>query len=274
MALVRPGVSLPRCASRHPSVQASRLRPRSPSFDVTTYEGLGKLDRFRLATVRTHRSHGSRLGHPTTMGAVDGSDPGRHRPISATHDSVIKTGTRCPGTLHNTFPRDVMARASRRYSQPRRSRSHLEGIVLLRCVSARTENASSPADSPTEHDNVASTGVARGSFRASAFEHGASPRWSRPASPTRVNGLGFVDGPKHLPLPSLVSPLRLGRARRSWPPGRRRMSTTAQLEFPNDVGSFYSVLYQPAQGAITTSVPTRRPVLTPLLRGSPSGGLV
>ena len=161
MALVRPGVSLPRCASRHPSVQASRLRPRSPSFDVTTYEGLGKLDRFRLATVRTHRSHGSRLGHPTTMGAVDGSDPGRHRPISATHDSVIKTGTRCPGTLHNTFPRDVMARASRRYSQPRRSRSHLEGIVLLRCVSARTENASSPADSPTEHDNVASTGVAR-----------------------------------------------------------------------------------------------------------------
>jgi len=52
----------------------------------------------RLATSRTRRSRGSRLGHPFAMGTADGSDPGRHRPMSATHDSVFKTGN--PSSRH------------------------------------------------------------------------------------------------------------------------------------------------------------------------------
>jgi hypothetical protein len=52
-ALVRPGVSLPWRASRHPSVWTPRPLPCSPPSDVTSFEGLGKLDRVRLATVRT-----------------------------------------------------------------------------------------------------------------------------------------------------------------------------------------------------------------------------
>lgn len=45
------------------------------------------------------------------MGTANAGDPGRHRPMSATHDSVIKTGTLRPGTLHSVFPHLAVARA-------------------------------------------------------------------------------------------------------------------------------------------------------------------
>jgi hypothetical protein len=129
-----------------------RPRPCSPSLEVNSAEGHGKLDHIRLAASRTRRSRGSRHGHPYAMGTADGRDPGRHRPMSATHDSVFKTGTLRPGTLHSVFPHLAVAHASRRSSQPRRSRPRHGGIVLPRSVSARTEHASSPAGSPAERD--------------------------------------------------------------------------------------------------------------------------
>lgn len=206
-ALVRPGVSLPRCAMAR---RGSGLGPgpRSPSPRCHSMEGRGKLDPLRLTAARTRRSRGSRSRASFAMGTANAEDPGRHRPMSATHDSVIKTGTLRPGTLHSVFPHLAVARASRRYSQPRRSRMHHEGVFVPRSVSARTEHASSPAGSPAERDSSRPPASPAALPRQSVFEHGAAPRWSRPASPDRVNDLGSVDGPKHLWLLSHVSPPR------------------------------------------------------------------
>lgn len=162
----------------------------------------------RLTASRTVRSRGARLGHSSTMGTANGSDPGRHRPMSATHDSVFKTGILRPGTLHSVFPHLAVAHASRRSSQPRRSRLLHEGIVHPRSVAARTEHASSPAGSPAERDSSRPPASPAALPRLSVFEHGAAPRWSRPASPCRVNDTGSVDGPKHLFLPSRLYPPR------------------------------------------------------------------
>lgn len=74
-------------------------------------EGRGKLDPLRLTAARTRRSRGSRSRASFTMGTANAEDPGRHRPMSATHDSVIKTGTLRPGTLHSVFPHLAVARA-------------------------------------------------------------------------------------------------------------------------------------------------------------------
>lgn len=171
-------------------------------------EGHGKLDPLRLTAARTRRSRGSRSRASFAMGTANAGDPGRHRPMSATHDSVFKTGTLRPGTLHSVFPHLAVARASRRFSQPRRSRLHHEGVLFPRSVCARTEHASSPAGSPAERDSSRPPASPAALPRRSVFEHGAAPRWSRPASPGRVNDLGSVDGPKHLWLLSHVSPPR------------------------------------------------------------------
>lgn len=128
-------------------------RPRSPSHRCHSMERRGKLDPLRLTAARTRRSRGSRTRASFAMGTANVGDPGRHRPMSATHDSVIKTGTHRPGTLHSVFPHLAVARASRRYRQPRRSRLHHEGVFVPRSVSARTEHASSPAGSPAERDS-------------------------------------------------------------------------------------------------------------------------
>lgn len=204
--LVRPGVSLPRraLARRVRALALDRARPRSMSFDGGARQARspsphGGLDA-PLARLTCQASF--------AMGTANASDPGRHRPMSATHDSVFKTGTLRPGTLHSVFPHLAVARASRRYSQPRRSRLRHEGVVFPRSISARTEHASSPAGSPAERDSSRPPALPAALVRRSVFEHGAAPRWSRPASPGRVNDLGSVDGPKHLWLLSHVSPPR------------------------------------------------------------------
>jgi len=85
--------------------------PRSPSPRCHSMEGRGKLDPLRLTAARTRRSRGSRSRASFAMGTANAEDPGRHRPMSATHDSVIKTGTLRPGTLHSVFPHLAVARA-------------------------------------------------------------------------------------------------------------------------------------------------------------------
>lgn len=85
--------------------------PRSPSPRCHSMEGRGKLDPLRLTAARTRRSRGSRTRASFAMGTANAEDPGRHRPMSATHDSVIKTGTLRPGTLHSVFPHLAVARA-------------------------------------------------------------------------------------------------------------------------------------------------------------------
>lgn len=150
-------------------------RPRSPSPRCHSMEGRGKLDPLRLTAARTRRSRGSRSRASFAMGTANAEDPGRHRPMSATHDSVIKTGTLRPGTLHSVFPHLAVARASRRYSQPRRSRMHHEGVFVPRSVSARTEHASSPAGSPAERDSSRPPASPAALARRSVFEHRGSP---------------------------------------------------------------------------------------------------
>lgn len=149
--------------------------PRSPSPRCHSMEGRGKLDPLRLTAARTRRSRGSRSRASFAMGTANAEDPGRHRPMSATHDSVIKTGTLRPGTLHSVFPHLAVARASRRYSQPRRSRMHHEGVFVPRSVSARTEHASSPAGSPAERDSSRPPASPAALARRSVFEHRGSP---------------------------------------------------------------------------------------------------
>lgn len=124
-----------------------------------------------------------------------------------------------PGTLHFVIPHVAVAHASRRSSQPRRTRPRTRvhvphpqrlrayrGCFVTRGFPGRTRLARPPA-SPAS--------------LARMRELGAAPRWSRPASPRRVNGVGSVDGPKHLLLPPRLDPLRLGCARRSRPPIQR-----------------------------------------------------
>lgn len=188
-------------------VRAIRSRPRSPSS--MSFDGGARQAR----SPSPHGGPDAPLARLTSrasfaMGTANAGDPGRHRPMSATHDSVFKTGTLRPGTLHSVFPHLAVARASRRSSQPRRSRLHHEGVLFPRSVSARTEHASSPAGSPAERDSSRPPASPAALPRRSVFEHGAAPRWSRPASPGRVNDLGSVDGPKHLRLLSHVSPPR------------------------------------------------------------------
>lgn len=149
---VRPGVSPPHCAS------AQAVSGFSPS----TVLALSRRHRERrarqarsprLAAARTGRSRGSVVSSSLRHRERRRGDPGRHRPMSATHDSFIKTGTLRPGTLRSVFPHLAVARASRRPSQSRRARPRHGCIVLTRSVFARTEDASSPAGSPAERDS-------------------------------------------------------------------------------------------------------------------------
>jgi hypothetical protein len=142
----------------------------------------------RLTASRTVRSRGCRLGQSSAMGTANGSDPGRHRPMSAPHDSVFKTGN--PSSRHTPLgvptPRGGSRFTASEPASAFAAASH-GGIVLPRSVSARTENASSPAGSPAERDESRPPASAAALPRRSALELGAAPRWSRPASPYRVN---------------------------------------------------------------------------------------
>lgn len=135
--------------------------------------------------------------------------------MSATHDSVFKTGTH---SSRHTPLRDSL---TLRWLALHGAAASLggDGRVTRACSSLaaspiRTEHASSPTRVPsrTRLGPVHWLGPRR-PFHRSGPELGASPRWSRPTSPTRVNGLGYGDGPKHLSLSSLLTPLRWGRAR-------------------------------------------------------------
>lgn len=157
-----------------------------------------------LALVRCHHVRGARQARP--LSSRDGPDAPFARLSSRTsdhHGSGGRQRSRSSSTdisnprfcyqdghpvvpAHSTpcFPHVVMARASRRYSQPRRGRPHHERLFTSRSVSARTEHASSPAWVPDRarlgrvHQNTP-----RPIPRERGPELGASPRWSRPASP-------------------------------------------------------------------------------------------
>jgi hypothetical protein len=182
------------------------------------------------------------------MGTADGSDPGRHRPMSATHDSVFKTSN--PSSRHTPLgvptPRGGSRFTASEPASAFAAASH-GGIVLPRSVSARTENASSPAGSPAERDLSRPPASPAALPRQSALELGAAPRWSRPASPCRVNDTDSVDGPKHLQLPShFLSPTSGARSALVAP----RSITTGALEFPSGGRSFCSDLLSTDPGCI------------------------
>jgi hypothetical protein len=138
--------------------------------------------------------------------------------MSATHDSVFKTGTLCPGTLRFVFPHVTVAHASRRSSQPRRSRLHVSRVHVPHPQRFRAYRECFVARGFPGRTRLARPPASPAALAHEVRELGAAPRWSRPASPRRVNGVGSVDGPKHLLLLPCVDPLRLGRVRRSWPP--------------------------------------------------------
>jgi hypothetical protein len=85
-----------------------------------------------LTVARTRRSRGSRLrALVRPLGSADGGDPGRHRPMSATHDFVFKTGTH--SSRHTPLgvpaPRGGLALHGA-LGQPRRSRPRHEGLFV------------------------------------------------------------------------------------------------------------------------------------------------
>jgi len=127
--------------------------------------------------------------------------------MSATHDSVFKMGTRRPGTLLRAFPRASVARGVTPLSQPRRARPPCGRRVLppLRVRAYRACSVARGFPGRTRTDRTIRAGcVHRRHPRLSPAEAGSSrgsPRWSRPASPRRVNERGSVDGQEHLPLP-------------------------------------------------------------------------
>lgn len=149
----------------------ARLAPGSSSSLSTSLalprrrsrKGRGRLGHAHLTVARPRRSHGSRfraLVHPL-LGLADGGDPGRHRPMSATHDSVFKTGTQ---SSRHTPLRDPSRRGGSRFTA-------FEPASAF--AAAYTGACSSPAASPRvprmlRHPRVprqnatrASTGVAR-----------------------------------------------------------------------------------------------------------------
>jgi len=208
------------------------------------------------------------------MGTANGSDPGRHRPMSATHDSVFKTGN--PSSRHTPLgvptPRGGSRFTALEPASAFAAASH-GGIVLPRSVSARTENASSPAGSPAERDLSRPPASPAALPRQSAFEHRAAPRWSRPASPRRVNDtdpsmVRSIFSFRHISLPYVRGALG-ARGSPIQRPGRSSFRAVAEASAV--------IFYQPTQGAFTASVPTSlsraASVSAPLFRGSPRVGL-
>lgn len=148
---------------------SSAPRPRSPPFVVNDSRRARQARSLRLTAVRARRFERFALRTPLTNGRVSGSDPGRFRPMSATHDSVFKMGTRSPGTLLCAFPRASVARGITPLSQPRRARP----LCGRRCLPSA---ACSRVPSMLRRPRVS---------RQNA--HGSNdPRWVRPPALPRV----------------------------------------------------------------------------------------
>jgi hypothetical protein len=151
------------------------LQPRSPPFVVNDSRRVRQARSLRLTAVRTRRFERFASRTPLTNGKVSSSDPGRSRPMSATHDSVFKMGTPWPGTLLCAFPGASVARGSTPLSQSRRVRA----LCVRHCpppLRVRTYRACS---------------VARGFPGRTRTDR--NPRWLRPpafpASLARRSGL-------------------------------------------------------------------------------------
>lgn len=223
-----------------------------------------------LTVARTRRSRGSRLrALVRPLGSADGGDPGRHRPMSATHDFVFKTGTH--SSRHTPLgvpaPRGGLALHGA-LGQPRRSRPRHEGLFVPRSVSARTEDASSPAGFPAERDSRVHR-RSRGA-RMPASTRG-SPRWSRPVSPRRVNDVGSCRWSEASSAPAACRSPTLGARSALAASDRFEIESTGRLEFPSD-GRSSAVSCQPARGAFTASVPTLAGRCPPPSREAPPAG--
>lgn len=120
-----PALHTIRCFASSPRHHASARFELSPSTLLAlarchVVRGARQARSLHLTVTRMGRSHGSHLsGTHLHFGKADGSDPGRHRPMSAAHDSIFKTGTRCPGSLRFAFP---ARRGGSRFTTPSQSR--------------------------------------------------------------------------------------------------------------------------------------------------------
>jgi hypothetical protein len=164
----------------------------------------------RLATALTRRSHGSRLGHPPA-GKRNGQRPrSSSTNVSNPRFNVFKMGTHCPGTLRSVFPARHDGSQFTPLSQSRCPRPLHLGILPPGSFDSCPEHASSPTGPRwNAHERLrtvsaigASTGVARVPCTPEAHTRSGNPPRSRPAEPCRMNGIGSVDGPKHLLLSS------------------------------------------------------------------------
>jgi len=173
-ALVRLGF-----ASRHAlPLWFPRARCELSTRDQARHPFLSQVGRARSARSRSpHGGTGAPLRtahvpniHPAGMRS--GSDPGRHRPMSATHDFVFREGA-----LVSVHSASRIPYASQRLtvhavsSPPRRSGMPCASVFFSRRIILRTGHASSPHGSPAERSlqtakallrDIASTGVARG----------------------------------------------------------------------------------------------------------------
>ena len=207
-ALVRLGVSRP--PRSRALVWAHRPLPRSPSFDVTSLEGFGSLG--LCASRRPGRpARTVTLSdiHPLGSGMV--SDPGHHRPMSAIHDLLFSrwapfvryTSLRVSHTsrwlaVHAATASLGVIRPHHVEIVPPRSDTFVPS--MLRHPRIPRRNARSGCEQPSRL--VRPPASPASPAHRSAHEIGASPRWSRPANPRRMNGTGSVVGPKHHQLSS------------------------------------------------------------------------
>jgi hypothetical protein len=185
--------------------------------------------------------------------------------MSATHDSVIKTGTHRPGTLRFVFPHVAVARASRRFSQPRRARPRYTGALSSPAASSRVPRMLRHPRVSRQNATRASTGAPAASHEVR--RHGAAPRWSRPASSCRVNDTD----------PSMARSIFCFR-RVSIPYVRGALGARAsRYETGSAQGSerrqkLYSVLLSTGPGCIHRFGPDPEVGVRSLVRGSPDGG--
>jgi hypothetical protein len=156
--------------------------------------------------------------------------------MSAIHDSIFKMGTLCPGTLRNVFP---PRRNGSRFI-PSRASPGFRVRITKDCWSLA---ASTRVPSMLHHLRVPGRTHITNRFqsrqlrpptypavltRRSAIELRVPPDGLGLRHRHHMNGVGSVDGPKHLPLPPLIHPTLWVLAGRSQRPFRRTMTRVSR----------------------------------------------
>lgn len=252
-------------------VRALRPRPCSPSLDVSSSQGHGRLD--HLTSRWLGRAARAARGSELSSGHWDRRTVVTPVVIDQCQQPTISFSRRAPvrpGTLRSVFPHLAVASRFTALSASLGVRGRVtRDCSSHRSVSARTEDASSPAGFPAERDSRVHR-RSRGA-RMPASTRG-SPRWSRPVSPCRVNDVGSCRWSEASSASAACRSPTSGARSALAASDRFDVESTGRLESPSDGRSSAVISCHPARGAFTASAPTLTGRCPPPSREAPPAG--